>query len=95
MDQQETGTSIVMECGPSNTTDVLAIINAAAQAYRSVIPSDCWHEPYMPSYKLASELADGVVFSGYVVQDELVGVMGVQHRYNVDLIRHAYVRPEW
>ena len=24
--------------------DILSIINAAAAAYRGVIPADCWHE---------------------------------------------------
>ena len=27
---------------------ILAIVNAAAEAYRGVIPADRWHEPYMP-----------------------------------------------
>ena len=58
-----------------------------------MIPADCWHERYMPPDKLASELADGIVLSGWEVECTLVGVMGVQRRRNVDLIRHAYVRP--
>lgn len=85
----------IRRCGPADTGDMLAIINAAAQAYRGVIPADRWHEPYLPAEELASELADGVAFSGCIAQDRLIGVMGVQRRSNVDLIRHAYVLPEW
>jgi N-acetylglutamate synthase-like GNAT family acetyltransferase len=70
---------------------ILAIVNDAAQAYRGVIPDDRWHEPYMASEELSSEIADGVVF--WVVEDEggVVGVMGLQDRGEVALVRHAYV----
>lgn len=74
---------------------MLAIINAAAEAYRGVIPADRWHEPYMPVDELEAEMASGVAFSGIEAGGRLVGVMGVQRRHNVDLIRHAYVLPEW
>lgn len=72
---------------------MLAIINAAAEAYRGVIPSDCWHEPYMTSAQLESEIAAGVTFSCYEADGELIGVMGIQQVRDVDLIRHAYVLP--
>lgn len=91
-DQEEGG---IRRCGPVDSADMLAIINAAAEAYRGVIPADCWHEPYMSAEELAAELNDGVTFSGYVVQNRLTGVMGMQRRHNVELIRHAYVLPEW
>src|SRR5881409_3494164 len=48
---------------------------------------------YMPIDELESEIAAGVVFSGYDVDGQLVGVMGIQHVRDVDLIRHAYVLP--
>jgi N-acetylglutamate synthase-like GNAT family acetyltransferase len=69
---------------------ILAIINDAAQAYRGVIPADRWHEPYMPADELAREIAAGVVF--WVVEDEgrLLGVMGIQDKGDVALVRHAY-----
>lgn len=85
----------IRQCDPADYAVIGAIINAAAEAYRGVIPADRWHEPYMPADALASELADGVEFSGCVAHGRLIGVMGVQHRQNVDLIRHAYVLPEW
>ena len=72
---------------------MLAIINDAAVAYRGVIPADRWHEPYMPASELDREIAAGVVFWGYEDGGELLGVMGIQAVDDVDLIRHAYVRP--
>ena len=73
---------------------MLSIINAAAQAYRGVIPEDCWHAPYMPAEALRAEIAAGVVFALAEVDGVPFGLMGIQHVANVDLIRHAYVRPD-
>jgi len=72
---------------------MLTIVNAAAQAYRGVIPADRWHEPYMPAEELASEIADGVMF--WVAEDDgrMVGMMGIQDKGDVALVRHAYVAP--
>jgi len=80
---------------PCNTSDfeaILAIINDAAQAYRGVIPEDRWHDPYMGRDELAAEIRAGVEFWGLERQGTLVGVMGIQDRGEVTLIRHAYVR---
>jgi GNAT superfamily N-acetyltransferase len=71
---------------------MFSIINESADAYRGVIPADCWHEPYMPLDRLRTEIAGGVRFWGYEMDRELVGVMGLQERDDVDLVRHAYVR---
>ncbi|GAC1309228.1 MAG: hypothetical protein NVSMB10_16150 [Steroidobacteraceae bacterium] len=71
----------------------LAIINAAAEAYRNVIPRDCWHEPYMSLQEIERETAAGVKFWGYRRDGALIGVMGMQRVRDVDLIRHAYVLP--
>ena len=71
----------------------LAIINAAAQAYRGVIPPDRWHEPYMSPAELDDEIADGVVFWGAELDGPLSGVMGIQGKGEVTLVRHAYVTP--
>ena len=95
MDRQQPVREAIRRYGPADTGDVLTIINAGAEAYRGVIPADRWHEPYMSALELQSELADGVVFSGYAAEGRLVGVMGAQRRRNVDLIRHAYVLPDW
>ena len=69
-------------------------MNAAAEAYRGVIPADRWHEPYMPADELEGELEAGVAFWGCDIDGELAGVMGIQPVRDVVLIRHAYVSPE-
>ena len=81
-------------CKESESETIYEIINDAAQAYKGVIPADRWHEPYMPRADLEAELAAGVVFWGLEEGGVLVGVMGIQDRGPVDLIRHAYVRTE-
>ena len=70
---------------------MLAIINDAARAYRGVIPTDRWHEPYMPADDLAKEIADGVVFWVAEQEGRLSAVMGIQDKGDVALVRHAYV----
>lgn len=72
---------------------IVAVINDAARAYRGVIPADRWHEPYMPEDELRREIADGIVF--WVAEDEgrLLGIMGIQDKGAVALVRHAYVTP--
>ncbi len=69
---------------------ILAIINDAAQAYRGVIPSDRWHEPYMSADELAKEIASGVIFWMAEDNGQLLGVMGIQDKEDVALVRHAY-----
>jgi GNAT superfamily N-acetyltransferase len=86
--------SHIRECRDDERDAILAIINAAAEAYRGVIPADRWHEPYMGARELDSEIAAGVRFWGYEIDGELVGAMGVQEMDDVDLIRHAYVLPD-
>ncbi len=77
-----------------NTKAIWGVINAAAEAYRGVIPADCWHEPYMSRAELENELAAGVVFWGYEDEGCLAAVMGRQDLGEVTLIRHAYVQPD-
>ena len=84
----------IRPCRGDERGAILAIINAAAEAYRGVIPADRWHEPYMESRELESEIAAGVRFWGSEADGELIGAMGVQPVRDVDLIRHAYVRPD-
>jgi GNAT superfamily N-acetyltransferase len=86
--------SRIRRCRDDERDAVLAIVNAAADVYRGVIPADRWREPYMESRELESEIAAGVRFWGYESGGELVGVMGVQAVREVDLIRHAYVLPD-
>jgi GNAT superfamily N-acetyltransferase len=86
--------SAIRPCRDDERAAILAIVNAAAEAYRGVIPADRWHEPYMGAGELDAEIAAGVAFSGFEADGALVGVMGVQPVRDVDLIRHAYVAPE-
>ena len=58
-----------------------------------MIPADRWHEPYMPMAELRGEIEAGVEFWGYEEDGELLGIIGIQHLGEVDLIRHAYVLP--
>jgi GNAT superfamily N-acetyltransferase len=83
----------IRPCDDRERPEILALINDAAEAYRGVIPADCWREPYMAGDELDREIAAGVRFSGYEAEGTLLGVMGFQDVGDVDLIRHAYVRP--
>ena len=85
--------SRIRRCRPDERETIVGIVNAAAEAYRGVIPADCWHEPYMPASELDHEIAAGVAFWGYEEDGALIGVMGIQNVRDVDLVRHAYVRP--
>jgi GNAT superfamily N-acetyltransferase len=87
--------STIRLCRAEERPVMLAIVNAAAERYRGAIPSDCWHEPYMTIDHLERDIGAGVTFWGF--EDEssvLLGVMGIQPMEGVDLIRHAYVRPD-
>lgn len=85
---------MIRPCTSSDISSIFEIVNEAALAYRGVIPDDRWHEPYMPIDELKSELADGVAFWGFEEGGMLWGVMGIQYRGDVCLIRHAYVDPK-
>jgi GNAT superfamily N-acetyltransferase len=76
---------------PTEFKSILHVINDAAEAYRSVIPEDRWKEPYMPAEELRGEIESGVEFYGWVEDNVLVAVMGIQLVNDVTLIRHAYV----
>ena len=86
--------STIRPCGDGDRGAILAIVNAAAEAYRGVIPADRFHEPYMPAEELEAEIAAGVVFWGCEQDGVLVGIMGLQPVRDVELIRHAYVAPD-
>jgi GNAT superfamily N-acetyltransferase len=85
--------SDIRPCRADERPDILAIVNAAAVAYRDVIPADRWHEPYMPAEELDAEIEAGVAFWGFDSGGALAGIMGIQPVRDVNLIRHAYVSP--
>jgi GNAT superfamily N-acetyltransferase len=81
-------------CQPNETERLYFIINEAARAYEGVIPSDCYHQPYMSMDELKREMKH-MTFLGWEVNGELVGVMGLEPIKDVTLIRHAYILPRW
>jgi N-acetylglutamate synthase-like GNAT family acetyltransferase len=72
--------------------DIYDIVNDAASAYKGIIPADRWQEPYMSKKELQTQIEDGVQFWCYLEDDHILGVMGIQDKPDVTLIRHAYVR---
>jgi GNAT superfamily N-acetyltransferase len=73
---------------------IFKIINKAAHAYQGVIPSDCYHDPYMSKEELLHEMAR-MTFFGWEEGRSIVAVMGFQPVKDVTLIRHAYVLPDY
>jgi N-acetylglutamate synthase-like GNAT family acetyltransferase len=83
---------MIRKCTETDINTILEIINDAAQAYQGIIPEDRWNEPYMPLDELEAEIEDGIVFWGLERDGQLLGIMGIQDKGDVTLIRHAYVR---
>lgn len=67
---------------------IYEIINDAS----GIIPEDRWKEPYMSKNELEIQINEGVEFWNYEENNEILGVMGIQFKNDVTLIRHAYVR---
>jgi N-acetylglutamate synthase-like GNAT family acetyltransferase len=82
---------LIRQSGARDFLGILAIINDAAVAYRGVIPADRWHEPYMSASDLETQIDEGVVFWIAEREGSLAGVMGIQDKGEVALVRHAYV----
>ena len=83
---------MINKCVPGDLREIFEIINDGATAYKGIIPADRWHEPYMTEEELIAQVNDGVEFWGYADNDQMEGVMGIQNKGEVTLIRHAYVR---
>ncbi|MGI9316893.1 MAG: GNAT family N-acetyltransferase [bacterium] len=81
---------MIKKCVHQDLDVICMIINDAAVAYKNVIPEDAWREPYMPKRELEQEIDAGVVFWGITQDGRLTGVMGIQDKGEVALIRHAY-----
>ena len=71
---------------------IYEIINDASIAYKGIIPADRWKTPYMSKNELKTQINQGVQFWNYEENNEILGVMGIQIKSEVTLIRHAYVR---
>jgi N-acetylglutamate synthase-like GNAT family acetyltransferase len=83
---------MISEYNQSYFNDVYEIINDGAMAYKGIIPADRWKEPYMSEEELKTQIADGVTFWMYFIDEKAAGVMGIQLKKDVTLIRHAYIR---
>jgi len=83
---------MIAKCEDADFHEIYEIINDAASAYRDIIPADCWHEPYMPEKELKTQIEEAVEFWKYREGGKIMGVMGIQYKKGVTLIRHAYVR---
>ena len=81
---------MINEYKKTDASKILYIINDASIKYKSIIPDDCWKEPYMSEQELIDEFNDGVRMYGYHHNNTLIGVIGVQEVKDVILIRHAY-----
>ena len=84
----------IRTCGQDDQTTILTIINDSAKAYRSVIPADRYHEPYMPLNELRKEMGE-MTFFAFEENGMLLGVAGYQLVKDVTLVRHLYVLPEY
>src|SRR5256885_15585939 len=94
---RDIGTSMALRiraCDERDFSDLLALCNDAARAYRGAIAAHLWKEPYFSEAELRHEIDAGVAFFGAVEDNVLVGVMGLQHVGDVTLIRHAYTRTD-
>ena len=83
---------MIVKCNYRDFDTIYEIINDGASAYKGIIPADRWHEPYMTTDELKKQMQEGIEFWCYKGDDEITGVMGIQFKGDVTLIRHAYVR---
>ena len=85
------GVVMIRKSRPGDFDAIYTIINNAAVAYKGVIPDDRWRDPYMTRAELQQQIDGGVKFSCYCEDERVLGVMGIQDKIDVFLIRHAYV----
>ena len=83
---------MIRKCEQKDFDEIYEIINDAATAYGGIIPADRWHEPYMTQEELKRQIDEGVQFWSYTEDGKIIGVMGIQFKGDVTLIRHAYTR---
>lgn len=86
---------MITEHKKEDLSNILDVINDAALKYKGIIPDNCWQEPYMSEQELINEFDSGVRMFGLDKNNVLVGVMGIQDREDVTLIRHAYTMTEY
>jgi GNAT superfamily N-acetyltransferase len=82
--------SMICKLTDTHFRAIFTVINDGAIAYKGKIPADRWKEPYMSSQELKEEIQSGIQFYGYLKNNVLFAVMGIQPVDDVTLIRHAY-----
>lgn len=85
---------MIIKCENGDFEDIYDIINDASVAYKGIIPADRWHEPYMSKQELEQQIGEAVELWKYTENERTLGVMGIQFKEDVTLIRHAYVRTD-
>ncbi len=83
---------MITKCDTEDFNEIYEIINDASIAYKGIIPADRWHEPYMSKEELIKQIDESVEFWKFTENEKILGVMGIQFKSDVTLIRHAYVR---
>jgi len=83
---------MITKCDEKDFATIYEVINDGASAYKGIIPIDRWHEPYMSKEDLQMQIKEGVEFWCFRERERILGVMGIQYKGEVTLIRHAYVR---
>jgi len=83
---------LIRKCGRGDEGAILHVINESAKAYRGVIPTDRYREPYMSPEEFNTEVNE-MTFFGYEKEARLLGVAGYQPVKDVTLVRHLYVLP--
>ena len=83
---------MITKSNDNDFSTILEIINDSSTAYKGIIPEDRWKEPYMSEEELKVQINEGVEFWKYEENNEILGVMGIQQKQDVTLIRHAYIR---
>lgn len=84
---------MIRKCDLKDRVSIFRVINESAQAYSGAIPSDRYHEPYMPLPELEAEMKE-MTFYAYEVEGDILGVVGYQPVKDVTLVRHLYVLPQ-
>lgn len=93
MPELNTQRAAIRESVADDIETVYQIINEAARAYKSVLPSQVYHEPQMSMDELQREFKR-VGFLACEENGQILGVMGYEFVEDIALIRHAYVRPK-
>lgn len=71
---------------------IMDVINDGARTYEGAVAAGLLSTPHMQLRQLQRDIEAGVDFAIAEADGTIAGVMGVQRRDDVMLVRHAYVR---